>query len=337
MSFRLSLDVCVRNPQSLHLARRAVNSFMTIVLSVDKNTGILDTMTPSEPVLAVAAMTHLCTGSNWPLSIETLIAALLKRGLIEKGHGGELYSRVVLTLAHDSVQRNWEGGWPRLMPTFTVHDFLRALYAEDHHESINALAPAVLAARMNFTHFVPAGEWLTSGVVSELCHDLLRRKAAMQLAPTQPTYDQLLPIYFGKESELFDPSKCGAILVQYRNKETATTPEEVFQEEFVSISPEPGRQSKWEGAKPIRDTPYFAFDQMVKPILFLLFDFATALTASNPLIQVSRSGGEATPHVWVIHLPGHTENTFGCLKAMGVGSLSAALFAATKPQDCDGC
>ena len=341
LSFRLSLDVCMQNPEALlHLARGAVKSYMRIVLSVDHSSRISKTVTPSEPVLAVAAMQHLRARSNWRLTIGTLIHALLEKGLVENGLKGGLYSRIVLILARDSfevagfLRRNASISrfCPWFVTTFMVEDFLKALYAKGHHKSIATIEPVILQAKMNFTHFVPAHENLTPGVVSELCHDLLRRNAAMQLAPTQPMYDKLLPIYFGNEGEHFDPSKCGIILVQDRNKDTTTTPEQVFQEEFT-ISPE--SREKWGGVKSIRDTPYFIFDQMAKPILFLLFDMgvATAPTASSPLVQVSRSKGEATPHVWAIHSRGHTEETFGCLETMGCEPLCAKLFGATKPRD----
>ena len=69
LSFRLSLDVCLQNPRTLPLTRAAVNSFMRVVTSMDHDTGVLDTLTPSEPVLAKAAMAHLCEKDNWSDSI----------------------------------------------------------------------------------------------------------------------------------------------------------------------------------------------------------------------------------------------------------------------------
>jgi hypothetical protein len=80
--------------------------------------------------------------------------------------------------------------------TFTVQQFLTALYAEDHHESILLLPLEIREARMNFNHFVPAGENLRPEVIPELLHDSLRRSAGMQLAHGQPTYDILIPSYF---------------------------------------------------------------------------------------------------------------------------------------------
>ena len=74
---------------------------MRVVISIDHDTGVLNTITPSEPVLAKAAMEHLCENENWSNSIKTLTENLLDKGLIEKGLNGELYARLILVLAHD--------------------------------------------------------------------------------------------------------------------------------------------------------------------------------------------------------------------------------------------
>lgn len=348
MSSRLCLDVCIPNPKSLHCARSAFDSDMRVVISVDQNTGVLDTVIPSEPVLAVAAMTYLCTGSNWPLSIETLIA-VLEKGRMDKGLIGELFSRIVLTLAHDLVRMpkflepgSNRKGWPLLAPTIRVIDLLRALYAKKYHESIDLLPSEIRGAWMNFTHFVPAGENLSpdAGVISGLCHDLLRRSAALQLAPNQPTYNKLLPIYFGKENEDFDESQYGVILVQDKNKETATTPEQVFSEGFQVRVVEGGLKPKgkstttqWPQGKRARDSEKrFVFGEMKYPILFILLDVGILKATPETAFRVSVSEiGE--PQVWAIHSRGHTEEIFGCLKDMKCDSVSEKFFPRPKEME----
>jgi hypothetical protein len=96
LSFRLSLDVCLRNPASVPFIRTAVNSFMRVVISMNQDNGMMDTLTPSEPVLAKAAMEHLRYEANWTNSIRTLAKQLLEPGLIEKGVKGELYKIFLL-------------------------------------------------------------------------------------------------------------------------------------------------------------------------------------------------------------------------------------------------
>jgi len=335
LSFRLALDICLQNPRTISLARTAVNSFMRVAISMDQDTGVAYTITPSEPVLAKAAMEYLCEQGSWTASIRTFTKELLEKGLIEKGLKGELYSRLVMILAQDWVRLAKDLGphdspilVQELMPTFTVHDFLLALYAEDHHESIEKISPQILRARMNFTHFVTAGKNLSPKVIPALCHDLLRRSAAMQLAPSQPTYDKLVPFYCGEENEIFEPSKCGVILVQDKNKKNATTPDDVFKEDFTRIGPKTGSPSKRKTADSIRNGQYFVFNEMVNPILFLLFDMGIdrnpAATAS--VVQVSQSNSKMVPEVWAIHSRGHGKTVFGCLEFLDSTDASQIFF-----------
>jgi hypothetical protein len=336
MSFRLALDVCLQNPSSVSLAEAAVNSFMRVVISMDQDTGMMDTLTPSEPVLAKAAMEHLCHESNWTNSIRTLTQKLLEPGLIEKGHKGELYARLVLILAHDWVR--WARQFqpktsesvpksaPEFQPTFTVLDFLTSLYGEDHRKHIQKIPDQILNATMNFTHFVPGYEALTPEVIPALCHDLLRRSAAMQLSFQQVALDLLLPIYYGKEKEDFNPSECGVILVQIKNKNKATTLEDIFKENFTKVSPKGQNSHTWEPANSIRKKDEFPFKQMANPILVLLFDLGVIRSdrATSELVQVSHS--EISPYLWAIHSRGHDEAVFGCLKDMDTTKASRQFF-----------
>jgi hypothetical protein len=324
LSFRLSLDVCSQNPSSVSLIKTAVNSFMRIVISMDQETGTMDTITPSEPVLAKAAMEHLCLEANWTMSIRTLTKQLLEPALIDKGHKGELYARLVLILAHDLVR--WEPvpeSAPKFRPTFTVFDFLEALYAKDHHGPIRKIPEQIGMAKMNFTHFVPAYATLTSEVIPALCHDLLRRSAAMQLAE-QEGVDLLLPIYYGQEEGEFDPSECGVILVQIKNQAKAITLERIFNENFIKVSPKDTLNSRIRiTAKPIREQPDFAFKGMTNPILFLHFDLGV-VRATSPLVQVSHI--EKPPVLWAIHSRGHDKAVFGCLERMDTTNASQQFF-----------
>jgi len=333
LSFRLSLDVCLQNPSTVSLTRTAVNSFMRVVISMDHETGMMDTVTPSEPVLARAAMEHLCD-RNWSRSITTLCRELLEKGLIEKGRKGELYARLVLILAHDWVRwsqslRYRPNAVPAFAPTFTVSDFLTALYAEDHHDSIRKIPERIHEARMNFTHFVPAHKPLTAKVIPNLCHDLLRRSAAMQLSWEQETYDLLIPVYYGTEDEKFDPSNCGVILVQVKNKTDATTPRAIFEEDFVNVSPETRNPANLKARSSERDPKKFVFNQMANPILFLLFDLGVVRSnrAYAPLVQVMHSKSGKQPDLWAIHSRGYDDTIFGCLQRMNVTDSHEQFFA----------
>ncbi|KIX09491.1 uncharacterized protein Z518_00571 [Rhinocladiella mackenziei CBS 650.93] len=334
LSFRLALDVCLQNPCTIPLTRTAVNSFMRVVISMDHETGVMDTVTPAEPVLARAAMEYLCA-ANWSRSIETLCEELLEKGLIEKGRKGELYARLVLILAHDWVR--WARSIrlhrvPKFAPTFSVSHFLKALYARDHHDTIRKIPEQIHEARMNFTHFVPADEQITPEVIPALCRDLLRRSAAMQLSWNQETYDLLIPVYYGSEDEELDPSNYGVILVQVKNKKEATTPREIFQEDFKNISPETSNLGKSKAISSERKPTKFVFNQMTNPILFLLFDLGVVRSnqAHAPLVQVMRSESGLRPDLWAIHSRGYDYTVFGCLQYMNATDSSERFFASIK-------
>jgi hypothetical protein len=343
---------------------------MRVVISIDEVTGTMHTITPSEPILAKAAMDILCTGCNWAGSIDTLVRNLLEKGLVEKGLKGELYARLLLILSQDWIRLrrglfladesdqgrqslsdptpNPESGL-NFIKSFTVKDFLETLYIKNSHDSINAIDSQILGARVNFTHFVPTHEILYPEALLHLLPDLLRRSAALQLAPCQPTYDILLPIYFGKENEPLEPSKCGCILIQVKNRDDATTPEAIFQEEFMEVENRKtpdlastkkrkgfglsiGRRGKkvsnvltdsstgrGQGNVPIRNGPNFVANKMTNPVLFLLFDIGItrANRATAPPVQVSYSSNdENSPRVWAVHSRGHGNTVFRCLELM---------------------
>jgi hypothetical protein len=202
MSVRLCIDVNLANPLSLPLMQTAVNVYMRMVDSVDPSTGIMFTTTPSEPILAYAAMQHLCIGNSWAFSIRTFAAKLLNNGVIDKGRKGELYSRLILTLGHDNMfgglnMARIDAPFNNVLPTFTVENFLKSLYGKLHHTTIGSINQEILGARMNFLSFTSTDEYLTADSFERLCNMLLRRCSALQLAPLQKSYDHLLPFYVG--------------------------------------------------------------------------------------------------------------------------------------------
>ncbi|KAI9771989.1 MAG: hypothetical protein M1840_001277 [Geoglossum simile] len=303
LSFRLLLDICIENPVSLDLVRMAVNSHLRVVISMDQRTGILSTAMPSEPVL------------------------LLQQGLVAKGIKGELFARLVMILTSDQVPSDpisqegiqasreedlaFEGGQApeeenlasdenlisdeeySVKPRFTVYDFLKSLFAEKHYTLIQGIPEQILKAKMNFTHFVAATEHLSSSIFPDLCHDLLRRNAALQLCENQATYNQLIPIYFGNNQKPFDPLQYGVMLIQNKNQKRTTSLHSIFKEQFVAVRPKadgPFKQLKTRKATKgsIREGPYFVFNNMANPILFLLFDTGVRAIKSA-ILEVSHS------------------------------------------------
>ena len=198
---------------------------------------------------------------------------------------------------------------------------------------------------MNFNHFVPAGQNLNPRAIPALLRDLFRRSAAMQLAPNQPTYDIMIPIYFGNPEKTFDESQCGVIMVQTKNKVVATLPNSIFRETFIDPESKPeqeksqvkqkkssqDKQKKKSQDKPLRDTGFFVLDDIGHPILFLLFDLGITTKPKNP-VKVSKSSGE-DPVIWAIHSRGHGEDVFSCVDKMNCESVIEGFFLAVKPKD----
>jgi hypothetical protein len=293
----------------------------------------LDTITPSEPVVAQAAMEHLSAENNWTNSIQMLTSELLNKGLIDKGLKGELYARFVLILAHDWLQIIAPPREdPEIEETFTVQQFLMALYDEEHHKSVLLLPPGIREARMNFNHFIPAGENLRPEVIPELLHDLLRRRAGVQLAYAQPTYDIMIPIYFGDPAQPFVVSCCGTLQVQVKNQNQATTPRSIFGETFTEAGQSIPKKAKSKDS--IRKGPYFVLNKMTNPVLFLLFDLGIIRkrNSTSAIVQVSHTSG-STPQVWAIHSRGHDNTVFGCLKRMGCVDSSEKFFTSLEPEE----
>lgn len=345
LSFRLFLDPCLQTPAALPLVRTAVNSFMRVVISMDHEIGVMHTITPSEPVVAKAAMGLLCANDkNWSNSIQTLATGLLEKALVEKGLKGELYARFLLILARDRIYKV-QGE----TPTFTVDQFLKSLYAKHHHTRIQLISNKLLDAKMNFNHIIPTSKSLTPDVLPTLLHDLLRRSAGMQLAFGQPLYDIMIPIYFGDSAKAFDESECGVILIQVKNKVKVTTPQKVlggtFSEVTLDSKSRPKRQQVQQTANfnneetnsdhKETDSNYKEADEKTTgleklkgPVLFLLFDLGTAPMDS---VDVARNNGIGP--IWSIHSRGNDKAIFGCLERMNCALSSQIFFASIKPQD----
>jgi hypothetical protein len=324
LSVRLCLDINLANVRAVSLAQTAVNIHMRMVESVDPSLGIMYTRTPSEPILAKAAMRYLCEGSQWMLSLRTFNEALLDGGTITKGPKGELFSRLILTLAHDSIVGGGNavgGSFNNVLPTFTVQQFLKALYSTPYHTVIDIIDKDILEARMNFLSFISTEEFLVPDILQPLCYQLLRRCTALQLAPGQKSYDKLLPFYYGDPNKPFDLTKVGAIMVQDKNRGRASKPSQLLDEDFFPISgPEP-RQT------PLRKNfSNIIFDDPAAKLLYLLFDFGT----DNVSLEVSYSKA-TNPRIWAIHSKGNNDQIFGCIDTLSISKEVRAFFQNVVP------
>jgi hypothetical protein len=233
LSFRLALDVCTVNPQCMPLVDTAVGSYMRVLDGVDAQLGILSTNAPSEPILALAAMDLLCeTESKWPESIDLLLKGFVQKGFFDRGLKGELYARLLLLLAQDALYKTTVPMTVRASSSFSVRQFLTHLL-NNFESYVEVIDPAILDARLNFTHFAVTEEPLRVNVMPALLRDLLRTRAALQLCFRQPLIDVLIPIYCGDADEELRLERCSHISLQVKSwDDEASTPKSILGVEF---------------------------------------------------------------------------------------------------------
>lgn len=331
LSARLCIDLNLANPNTHALAKNAVNLHMRRLDSLNVSTGVMFTRAPVEPILGKAAMQILLESPvNWHASLRTFTSQLLERSAVEKGPKGELFSRLLLTLAHDTLIMHRVGPKSKSPNQgsliFTVHDFLKALYSESHHEALSHIDVDILTAQMNFLGFASTQEhldrengYLPATSFQYLCYTLLRRSMAIQLAPQQNIYDQILPFYRGDLKKPFDVTKVGAILVQIKYRQQTISPSDVFNEDF--FSPDAKTESR-----PSRQTfkDVIVNDPKSK-LLFILLDFGS----EQGSVDVTYSKA-SNPTIWAIHSKGQGEDVFGCIGKMGVQQCVETFFTVMK-------
>lgn len=162
--------------------------------------------------------------------------------------------------------------------------------------------------------FTSTEELLTKDSFKPLCHSLLRRSAALQLASHQPLYDLLIPFYHGDINAPYDGSKAGAILVQIKNRKTKTSPSSVLSRPFHDPENPPHSKSRRIGNNTIGD---MIVDAPGAKLLFVLLDFG--VEQSDVQVSCSRGSG-MRPKIWDVHATAHERDPFGCLEKMEMGS-----------------
>jgi hypothetical protein len=192
-------------PESAEREARLVEAHMRVAYSVPKHRQYLHGGTPSEPVLAEAAARIMSEVD----SLATL-ADFLKDGFVLKGERGELLARLLLTLAHDKCvefdsAKAHEAQYSRPV---LLSDFLEALVGPGHMEKILESRPdnlpdgatfkeAFKDAKVNFTHFVKAGD--ESVIADKVAWMALSRCMAFQCADGQRMVDLYIPVLLWDE------------------------------------------------------------------------------------------------------------------------------------------
>ncbi|KAF8541641.1 hypothetical protein BDD12DRAFT_488995 [Trichophaea hybrida] len=176
LAFRISLNPSMRTPESSSLAQVQVMVHLRLIDRIDVDTGRTTTCTPSEPLVAEAAASAL--ECNWLETLETFNKQLLLPGLLDAGLVGELYARMILIMARDSLPPPVEGF--RYSEHFSVGKFLRALIAPKllpTAPTAEQVLDAFECASGNFTHFTTTRHKLDikdNNATQELLHGIFR-------------------------------------------------------------------------------------------------------------------------------------------------------------------
>jgi hypothetical protein len=144
----------------------------------------------------------------------------------------------------------------------------------------------------------------------------------------------LIPVYYGRADAEFDTDQIGVIIVQVKTCYQATTPDAIFREPFVKVSPKAPNNSQQDGTNSVRkDTTRtkgqilkvsdYAFKHLEKPALVLVFDLGEK--GSSIRFRVSRA--KEAPELWAIHTKGYDRTIFGCLTCMDVQDISRVFFS----------
>jgi hypothetical protein len=284
----------------------------------------METVTPSEPIVAEIVADQLCKGANWSSSIHTLAEHLLSKGLVGKGLKGELFARLLCILARDFHLRDLKvpnDSFPYAKP-FSVNNFLQTLFGDERFQRIKNFTPLIPVTRkwppktttasfcnvfdngiMNFSHFTNSDVLLLCTTMPELLQLLLRQQQALQLTSNEPDFDILLPIYFGDIEEEFDPSRTSAILISVKNRRLASH-------------------------LPPAKTIHKLFSHTNDPVLAMLMDLGTR---GKPAVDVQgepkilEGGYVEERYVFNIHAEGAGVETYGCLQGLRLEAASKAL------------
>ena len=255
----------------------------------------------------------------WIDTIREVYNKLCLPGIIDCDRTGELWWRIISLIARDDLSRgdnygtmsSKDGNHMRFARTFLFTNYIEALFTDRISNMIlntpaNLVSPtsekppsdvtppdidvrknptvrSLLGASFcNFNHWSSTGELLHEDTIDDLLHQLFFNQAALQLAPTQPIWDALIPLYNGALDEPFDHSKVAVFLIQVKNRKAK-----------ADLGPS---LSEAGYKKLFRD----------RLIVSILVDFG--LPKSSIFNEPTYS-----PTVWAYRIEGHSQKTYRCL------------------------
>ncbi|CAE6359001.1 unnamed protein product [Rhizoctonia solani] len=241
LGIRVGITFNSMSPAAREVESRQVESHMRIVYSIPEHREYMRTGHSTEPILAEAAarflhQTDMSTGiiSSGP----RILAQNIQQGFLAKGERGELCGRLLVTIAHDLAvgkcpEINTDnplavGPQPKFHRPVPVLDFLRALFAKKHHNTVLKATPVTRhgdgptlettfkEAFVCFSHFALADD---SEVLEADClQTCLFRGLAIQCKDNQYSVDAVIPIHMGPITNPITTETTSAIGLQFKNR-----------------------------------------------------------------------------------------------------------------------
>jgi hypothetical protein len=228
------------NPAAREVESQQVESHMRIVYAIPEHREYMRTGSSSEPVVAEAAASYLRSISKHRgVSIEAprILSENCQKGFLARGERGELCGRLLLTVAHDiaiieaagSISPSFKAIKPAFHRPVPVLDFLRALFADEHHEAILKATPISNKAQAQtleavfqegfvfFSHFALAED--SDMLESKALRTALFRGMALQAKDNQPSIDAVIPIHMGGIDTEITTATTSAINLQFKNRQ----------------------------------------------------------------------------------------------------------------------
>ncbi|KDN44044.1 hypothetical protein RSAG8_05776, partial [Rhizoctonia solani AG-8 WAC10335] len=236
MGIRVGITFDSRTRASRLMEAKHVESHMRVVYAVPAHREYMRTGSPSEPILAEGAARCLDDDEGIKENGPKILADSCRGGFLARGERGELCGRLLVTIAHDLViqklpmPRPFEPIYHR---PIAVLDFLHALFAESHHDTLLQATPVNLSdsqrqtkprtlkeafqnAYVSFSHFEVAQD---SKVLeaSQLRYSLVRG-CAIQAKENQVSIDAVIPIHMGSITDPITTKTTSAINLQFKNR-----------------------------------------------------------------------------------------------------------------------
>ncbi|KAG9106471.1 hypothetical protein FRC07_008811, partial [Ceratobasidium sp. 392] len=242
LGVRIGITFDRANPAAQALQSRLVEVHMRVVYSTPQHRAYMHTGSPSELILAEAAARYL----NADDATEQIAflgprssAGLCHKRLLESGERGELYGRLLVTIAHDLALRSYFDrtgiqllpDQPRYHYPVPLLDFMRALFRSEYHAQVLEAKPinnsdeadnleqSFSNSFLFISHFAlaEAPEILsTFGLATALV-----RGMAFQVKDNQTSIDTVMPIHIGSPTAPISEKTTSAINLQFKNRKQA--------------------------------------------------------------------------------------------------------------------